>query len=181
MLTPILITLAVILTLFVAFVAQRPSTFRVARSIAITAPIVEVFSQVNDLHNFQEWSPWAKLDPKSTMTFSGPAAGTGAAFAWSGNNSVGEGSMTLIESRPPELIRFKLEFLRPFKGTNLAEFTFKPEGSQTVVTWTMTGKYNFIMKAVGLFVNCDKMCGGQFEKGLAKMKSLAETAVRETA
>ena len=84
--------------------------------------------------------------------------------------------MTLTESRPDDLIRFKLEFLKPFKAANTAEFTFKPSGDQTVVTWTMSGKCNFIAKAFGLFMNCDKMVGGEFEKGLAEMKSLAEAA-----
>src|SRR5665213_1614768 len=177
MLQLILIILAVIIVLFVVVVASRPSTFQVSRSIRITAPPSAVFSQVNDLHNFQTWSPWTKLDPGCKTAFSGPVAGAGAVFAWSGNNKVGEGRMTLTESHPTDLIRFKLEFLRPFKGTNLTEFTFKPEGAQTAVTWTMSGQYNFITKAVGLFMNCDKMMGGKFDKGLAQMKSLTEAAV----
>ena len=40
----------------------------------------------------------------------------------------------------------------------------------------MSGKNNFMGKAFGLFVNCDKMVGGDFEKGLATMKSVTETA-----
>ena len=179
MLQPILIAFAAFIVLFAVIVASRPSTFRVARLIRITAPPSAVFLQVNDLHNFQTWSPWVKLDPGCKRTFSGPIAGAGAVFAWSGNNKVGEGRMTLTESRPTDLIRFKLEFLRPFKGNNLTEFTFKPEGPQTVVTWTMSGQYNFLTKAIGLFMNCEKMIGGQFEKGLAQMKSLTEAAVPE--
>ena len=65
------------------------------------------------------------------------------------------------------------------KATNIAEFTFQPEGNQTVVTWTMTGKNNFIGKAFSLVVNCDKMVGGQFEKGLATMKSVVETSTKK--
>jgi hypothetical protein len=72
------------------------------------------------------------------------------------------------------LIRIHLEFLRPFKATNDVEFTFKPEGSQTAVTWTMTGKNNFLSKAFGLFVDCEKMVGADFEKGLASLKAVAE-------
>jgi len=176
MLTNILIVLAVLFILFVVTVALRPSTFRVMRSAAIAAPPEAVFMQVNDPHRFQEWSPWAKLDPECKTTFDGPASGPGAAFAWSGNCKVGAGRMTLTESRPHELIRLTLEFLKPFKATNAVEFTFKPAGPQTVVTWTMTGKCNFMAKAFGLFMNCDKMVGGDFEKGLAQLKSLAETA-----
>jgi hypothetical protein len=80
---------------------------------------------VNDFHNWEAWSPWAKLDPAAKATFEGPSAGTGAIFKWAGNKEVGEGSMTITESRPSDLIRIKLEFLRPFEATNSAEFTFK--------------------------------------------------------
>jgi len=73
-------------------------------------------------------------------------------------------------------VRIKLEFLRPFKATNTAEFTFQPQGNQTIVTWTMSGKNNFLSKAFGLVMNCDKMIGGDFEKGLASMKSIVESS-----
>jgi hypothetical protein len=89
---------------------------------------------------------------------------------------VGAGSMTITESKPGELVRFNLEFLKPFKGTSTSEFTFKTEGKQTTVTWSMSGKNNFMAKAVGLFMDCDKMVGGQFEQGFANLKSVVETA-----
>jgi hypothetical protein len=110
------------------------------------------------------------------MTYDGPPVGTGAGYTWAGNNKVGEGRMTISESRPNEFIRFQLDFLKPFKATNTAEFTFKPEGNQTFVSWSMTGKNNFMFKAAGLFMNMDKLVGGQFEQGLADLKSLCETA-----
>ena len=98
------------------------------------------------------------------MSFEGPTAGTGVIFHWAGNSDVGEGSMTLVENRPNDLIHIKLDFIRPFAGTNDVEFSFKPEGDQTAVTWSMFGKNNFLAKAFGLFVDCDKMVGGQFER-----------------
>ena len=77
------------------------------------------------------------------------AAGTGAIFAWSGNDKVGEGRMTIVESRPAELVRIKLDFNKPFEDTSTSEFAFKPEGggAGTVVTWRMYGDRNFISKA----------------------------------
>jgi uncharacterized protein YndB with AHSA1/START domain len=176
MLTKILIALAVIVVVFAAIVAMQPSEFRVTRTAAISAPPAAVFAQVNDLHKWEAWSPWVKLDPAMKKTYEGAPAGTGAIHAWAGNNQVGEGRMTITESRPNELIRFKLEFLKPFATTNTAEFSFKPEGNQTVVTWSMAGENNFIAKALHLFMNMDKMVGGQFEKGLAQMKSVVEAA-----
>jgi len=70
----------------------------------------------------------------------------------------------------------KLEFMKPFTATNMASFTFKPEGDKTNVTWSMEGDKNYVVKAVHLFMDMDKMVGGQFEKGLADMKKIAEAA-----
>src|SRR5580658_7322944 len=106
--------------------------------------------------------PGQSCDPQAKNTFTGAPAGTGAIFTWSGNNKVGEGTMTLTESRPNDLIRITLEFRRPFKATNTAEFTFKPEGNQTMVAWSMSGRNGFMAKAFSLFMNMDKMVGGDF-------------------
>ena len=176
MLKKILSALAVIVIVFTIIVALQPSQFRVTRLATLTAPAPAVFAQVNDFHKWEAWSPWAKLDPAAKNSFEGPSAGIGAVFKWSGNNEVGEGSMTITESRPSELIRIKLDFTKPFEATNTTEFTFKPEGNQTTVTWSMFGTNNFIAKAFCLFMSMDKMVGGQFEKGLAQMKSVVEGA-----
>jgi len=175
----ILLVIAAVIVLLVAVVATRPSDFRVTRSTAISAPPAVVFAQVNDFHNWDGWSPWARMDPEMKATYAGPAAGTGAVYSWVGNNKVGEGRMTIMESHPSDLVRIKLEFIKPFAATNTAEFTFQPQGNQTTVTWNMTGKKNFMTKAMGLVMNMDKMIGGQFDQGLAQMKSVAETAAKK--
>ncbi len=174
MFTTFLIVLAVIVIVFLVAVALRPSEFRVTRTARIAATPATLFDQINDFHKWEAWSPWAKLDPAARNSFEGKSAGTGAAFAWSGNSKVGEGRMTITESRPSELVQLRLEFMKPFKATNTAAFTFKPEGDQTVVAWSMAGQYNFLSKANRLFMNCDKMVGGQFETGLANLKQLSE-------
>jgi polyketide cyclase/dehydrase/lipid transport protein len=174
MLEKALIGVAVVVVGVVAVVATRPSEFRVARTATIAAPAAAVFAQVNDFHNWRAWNPWAKLDPALTETYEGPPAGVGARYAWAGNNEVGQGRMTLTESRPSDLIRIKLEFLKPFRATNTAEFVFKPEGEHTVVTWSMTGENTFVAKAVHMIMDMDRMIGGNFEKGLADMKSAVE-------
>jgi hypothetical protein len=173
---PILLALALIAVLFVVIIAGRPDEFIVLRSIKIAAPPEKVFPHVNNLHKWEAWSPWAKLDPDAKNSFAGADFGTGATMSWSGNKKIGEGRMTITQSKEYESIRFKLEFIRPFKATNTAEFSFRPEGTQTVVTWTMTGKNNFFFKVFGLFMNCDDMVGKDFDKGLAAMKSVAEAA-----
>jgi Polyketide cyclase / dehydrase and lipid transport len=174
MLKIILIALVVIVVVLVVMIALQPSDFRVARSTPISAAPPAVFAQVNDFHKWEAWNPWGKIDPAMKHAYEGAPAGTGAVYTWAGNKEVGEGRMTIIESRPSELIRIKLEFFKPFAATNTAEFTFKPEGNQTAVTWSMFGDKNFMAKAVHLFMNMDKMIGGQFEKGLVSMKAAAE-------
>jgi uncharacterized protein YndB with AHSA1/START domain len=176
MLKKILIGLAVIIVVFIAVVAMQPSEMRVERSATISAPAPVVFAQVNDFHNWKAWSPWAKLDPAMKETYEGAPAGTGAVYGWAGNKEVGEGRMTIVESRPDERINIKLEFLKPFAATNVTDFTFKPQGDQTAVTWTMTAQNNFISKAMCLFMDMEKMIGDQFSQGLAQMKAIAEAA-----
>jgi uncharacterized protein YndB with AHSA1/START domain len=165
------VALAILLAIVVSI---QPSDFRISRSAKIAASPAAVFAQVNDYHNWDAWSPWAKLDPNAKVTFEGPTSGKGAKFAWAGNDKVGEGRQEIIESRPDELIRIKLDFEKPFKATSTAEFTFKPEGDQTLVTWSMMGKNDFMGKAISLIMDCDKMVGGDFEKGLASMKTVVE-------
>jgi uncharacterized protein YndB with AHSA1/START domain len=174
MLKFILIGLGAVVVIFLVVAATRPTDFRVSRTATIAAPPVAVFEQVNNLRNWNAWSPWAKLDPTARNTFEGPAAGVGASFAWAGNSQVGEGKMTITESKPGELVVMKLEFIRPFAATNTTEFTFRPEGNGTTVSWSMAGKNNFLSKCVGLVMNCEKMVGSQFEEGFANLKAIVE-------
>jgi uncharacterized protein YndB with AHSA1/START domain len=171
---PILLALAFIAILVFILIAGQPDEFVVTRAASLAAPPDKIFPNVNDLHLWQAWSPWAKLDPNAKTTFSGADAGVGAAMAWEGNGKVGVGKMTITASQPAEFVRFQLEFQKPMQATNTAEFTFRPDGKQTVVTWTMRGKNSFPGKIFGLFMNCEKMCGCQFESGLASLKSLTE-------
>lgn len=170
----LLILFIAVIVGFAALVTVQPADFRVTRSTVIEAEPAKIFTVVNDFHQWENWSPWAKLDPQAKNSFEGPSNGTGAIFRWAGNKEVGEGSMAIVESAPSSLIRIRLDFLKPFKATHMAEFSFKVERSHTLVTWSMYGKNNFFAKAVGLFMNCDTMLGGYFEKGLAQMKAVVE-------
>jgi hypothetical protein len=172
----ILIGLAVVILLFLGFVAIQPSHYSVTRSAMINAPPDVVFAQVNDFRNWDAWSPWKKLDPAAKNSFEGPKSGVGSVFRWIGNSNVGEGSMTILESHPSDFVRIRLDFVKPMAGTSLTEFAFKPENKGTAVTWTMSGENSFLGKAMCLFMNMDKMIGGNFEEGLASIKTIAEGA-----
>ncbi len=169
-----IVAIVLIIAIFCVVVAMQPARYTVERSATINAPAPAVFAQVNDFHKWQAWSPWEKLDPNMKKEFSGAAAGNGAVYSWVGNDQVGEGRMTITESHPSDLIKIKLEFIKPWAATNATDFTFTPQGNQTNVKWTMVGEKNFIAKAIMMFMDMDKMVGTDFEKGLAQMKTVAE-------
>jgi uncharacterized protein YndB with AHSA1/START domain len=176
MLKKILIALLALVAIFLIFVALQPSEFHVERTANMAAPPAMVFDQVNDLHKWEAWSPWAKLDPNAKITFEGPPSGTGTIMTWAGNNEVGEGKMTLAESRPNELVKINVDIVKPMEGSSTTEFAFKPEGDQTAVTWSMSGHHNFIAKAMCLVMNGKKMMSDMMDEGLANMKSMVEGA-----
>lgn len=170
----VLIGLGGVIVVFLIVVAMQPADFKVERSATLRAPAPAAFAQVNDFQNWQAWSPWEKVDPALKRSYDGPKAGTGAIYAWQGNKDVGEGRMTITESRPGELVRIKLEFFKPFAAVNDTVFRFQPSGEATTVTWSMSGQNNFVSKAMCLFINMDRMVGGMFEQGLAQMKTVVE-------
>jgi len=176
MIKKILLGLVVVIVVFLIVVATRPADFRVERSLAIAAPAQALFEQVNDHHNFNKWNPFLKVDPNVKNTYSGPDAGVGAVCAWDGNSDIGAGSSTITESKPGELVRMRMDWKRPMEGTSTVDFTFKPEGDKTVVTWAMYGKNGFIGKAFSIFMSCEKMCGPPFEQGLADLGKLVTAA-----
>src|SRR5687767_14702551 len=142
----ILLVLLAVVVVFAVVVAMRPAEYAVSRSATMAAPPSAIFLHVNDFRKWEAWSPWAKLDPNAKNTFSDPSSGKDAKFSWVGNSEVGEGSITIVESRPNELIQIRLDFVKPMAGTSDVLFTFKPEGDKTNVTWSMSGKNNYIAK-----------------------------------
>ncbi len=176
MLLKILSAIAALIIIFLIIIATRPSEMSISRSITMTAPPSAPFAHVNDFHKWLAWSPYEKLDPALKRTYEGPTEGVGAIYRWAGNDQVGEGSMTILESKPGELIRIKLAFLKPMANECTADFVFKGEGATTTANWTMSGHNNFMCKAAGMFMNMDKMVGGQFEEGLASLKAVCKAA-----
>ena len=167
---------AAVIGLLLVYAATRPESFRIERSAHIQAPPETVFAFINDFHRWTAWSPWEHIDPALKRTYSGAAAGKGAAYAWEGNRNVGSGRMEITESTPASKILIKLDFIKPFEGHNIAEFTLVP-GAQggTALTWAMYGPSPYISKLMGIFMSMDRMIGGQFEQGLAKLKKSSET------
>ena len=172
MIKKILLGVATLIVILLIVAATRPADFRVERSAALSASPAALFENVNDHHKFAVWNPFLKLDPNVKNTYSGPEAGVGAVCSWDGNKDIGAGSATIIESKPGELVRMRMDWKRPMEGVATVDFTFKPESDKTVVTWAMYGKNNYIGKLVSVFMDCEKMCGPPFEQGLANLKSV---------
>jgi hypothetical protein len=179
MIKKILIVFAVLIIGFLILVVTRPADFHVERSATLAASPASLFEHVNNHRKFTVWNPFMKLDPNVKNTYTGPESGVGAVCSWEGNSNVGAGSCTIIESKPAELVRCRMDWKRPMEGTATVDFTFKPQGDKTVVTWAMYGKNNLIGKTMSLFMDCDKMCGPQFEKGLADLGMVASTTVTQ--
>ncbi|RUU06602.1 polyketide cyclase [Mesorhizobium sp. USDA-HM6] len=170
----ILVILAVLIAALLIYAATRPDSFTVSRSVGIRAPAEAIFPLINDFRRWTAWSPYEKLDPDMKRTLSGSESGKGAAYAWEGNGKAGIGRMEIASSVPFSLVALKLDFEKPFKANNTVDFTLKPVGDETTVTWEMHGRYPFIAKVMGLFMNFDALIGKDFEAGLDNLKRATE-------
>ncbi|CAN5316325.1 K(+)-transporting ATPase subunit F [soil metagenome] len=171
----IVIALAVLIAIILIAAAMRPDTFSVQRSIEIDAPAEKIFPLINDYQHWASWSPYEKVDPAMRRTYSGAPSGKGSVYEWRGNKSVGHGRMEIIDTTPPSKVVIKLDFFTPFEAHNTAEFTMQPKGNATNVTWAMHGPAPYMAKIMHMFMNIDRMVGGQFQQGLTSMKSVAES------
>jgi hypothetical protein len=167
------------LVAFLAYAATRPSVLNISRSTIIQAPPEQIFPLINDFHHWVAWSPYEKKDLTMKRLLSGADQGTGARYAWNGNQNIGEGSMEILESLPPSQVTIQLTFVRPFKGQNVVVFALKPQGQFTEVTWDMSGPNTYLGKIMGLLIDMDKMIGNDFEAGLASLKALAEQPTQQ--
>jgi uncharacterized protein YndB with AHSA1/START domain len=164
----------VLLTALFGFAATRPDTFRIRRTASIKAPPEKIFAFINDFHRWGSWSPYEKLDPAMKRAHSGAADGKGAVYAWQSDGKAGSGRMEIIDTVPDSRITIKLDFLKPFEGHDVAEFTLEAKEGSTDVTWAMQGPNPYMAKVMSVFVNMDNMIGKDFETGLANLKTVAE-------
>ena len=139
----------------------------------MAAPPDKVFALINDLRRFNEWNPFAKLDPQNAITYDAVTAGVGGAYTWQGEKS-GAGRMQITESVPAQRVTAKLDFTKPFEAHNQVDFTVQPQGNGSTVTWAMHGPMPYFNRVMTIFFDMDKTVGKDFEAGLANLKALAE-------
>jgi hypothetical protein len=174
MLKKIAIAVVAIVAAIVGLALTKPDSFTVQRVATIKAPPEKIVPLISDFHNWTSWSPWEALDPKMQRTYSGTQNGKGAIYNWKGNSDVGEGRMEITDLTAPTKVVIQLDFIDPFESSNVTVFTLAPQGELTTVTWNMSGPMPFMSKLMCVFMSMEKMIGPDFEKGLAKMKSVAE-------
>ena len=155
-----------------AYAATRPDTFRVTRTATVQAPPEKLHALINDLRAFSTWNPFEKGDPRTRGEYRGPQAGPGATYQF-GGGSAGDGTLRILESAP-DRVSMELHMVKPMEARNQVQFILQPRGAATDVTWQMEGESPFLGKLIGVFMNMDRMVGGQFESGLADLKQRAE-------
>ena len=171
----IAIVLAAAVASLLAYAATRPDTFKVKRSKLINAPAEKIFPLISNLRQMNTWNPFSKDDPTMKVTYSGPADGPGAAYDWDGAGRSGKGRIEITDAAPPSKVTMYLTMLTPIEAHNVVEFTLRPEGNATEVTWAMTGHDRpLVAKVMDVLFSMDRMVGGQFEKGLEDLKTIAE-------
>jgi hypothetical protein len=172
----VLIFLIVLAVAAVVVIQTRPATFHIERSTVVAAAPATITAHIADFHAWGDWSPWEHLDPAMKKTYTGDPGAVGSTYSWVGNDKVGEGKMTITDVKPGESVTLKLDFIKPFPSSNVTTFVVAPEGQGSKVTWNMDGNNNFMSKTMSLFMSMDSMVGPDFERGLGKLKTVAEAA-----
>lgn len=145
------------------------------RTTTIAADPARVHALIDDFHQWVAWSPWEDLDPDLQRTYAGPDRGVGAHYAWQGNRRAGQGSMEITASTP-ERIDLDLVFRKPFDSASRVTFDLVPAGEErTDVTWTMRGEQKGLWGLVGKVVPMERFVGKDFDRGLARLKGVAES------
>jgi len=169
------LAVAILITGILVYAAFQPNTFQISRTVSINAAPEKIYPYMSDFHKGDLWSPYEKKDPAMKRTFSGPESGKGAVYEFTGDkNKVGSGRLEIIEAVPPKRVVLTLDMIEPMQGSNIVEYTLEPQGDSTNVTWSMRGTNNYLSKLICTFVNVDTMVGGDFEVGLANLKTLIE-------
>jgi Polyketide cyclase / dehydrase and lipid transport len=174
MLKSIAIVVVVGIAAVLVFAATKRDDFRVQRSIVVKAAPDRILPLIADFHRWAEWSPYEKLDPAMKRVHAGAPQGVGAIYEWEGNSKAGAGRMEIKEVQVPSRVAIQLDFTKPVEGHNIAELSLEPRAGGTEVIWSMRGPSPYLMKLMGVFVNLDRMIGGDFETGLSNLKAVAE-------
>jgi hypothetical protein len=158
------------------YVASLPAEMQITRTIEINGTPDEIFPFINHSQKANNWMPWKDSDPDVVLIYSGPEEGIGSKSSWDSPGQMGTGEALVIDSIPNQVVKTKLTYTKPFQMQQLAEIALMPAEAGTKVRWSVSGERNFFFKLIGVFVSCDEMVGGEFEKGLRNLKRMVEDA-----
>ena len=174
------LALLILIAVLAIVIALQPAEFTVERSALIQAPPVVIYPHIENLHAFNAWNPFARMDPQMTLSYTGPDSGVGASSSWVAPE-MGKGRMTITKVTTDREVAMDLEFFEPMAAKNRVTFVLAPEGDSTRVSWRMDGRNNFVGKAAGLLMDVDKMTGDAFEQGLTTLKQTTEAEAQQRA
>lgn len=158
----------VALVLLLGLIAPRE--FTTERSIVIGAPPAAVFNAVNDLAEWESWSPWKEMDPSMRVTLGERTVGEGAFYTWEGEQT-GSGKLSILLSRPNERIENELVF--DGMGASRVFWTFAEVDDSTGVTWGFTTEVPFPFNAFFWLQGMGAL-NRDFERGLVLLKEKVE-------
>ncbi len=175
MLVKILALVGILILCLVVYAALKEPAMNISRDMVIAATPERLFPYLNNSKKMNDWMPWQDSDPNCKMQYSGPEEGVQSKSFWESTGKMGTGSSTIIESVPNKSVKSQLVYTKPMEMSQFAEISLTPVAGGTQVTWSVDGHNNFLFRLVGIFISVDKMIGGEFEKGLSKLKNQVES------
>ena len=172
--TTALLFIGIALAVFLLFIVFSSPKMHIFREIVIQATAEKIFPHINNSKKMYDWMPWAEIDPAVKISHSGPEEGVGSKSSWESTGKMGVGTAIVVESMSPKSVSTQLEYTKPMVMKQLALVLLSPSQGGTTVRWSVSGNNNFVGRLFCVFMNMDKVVGGDFEKGLAKLKSIVE-------
>ncbi len=180
MLKRVLGLIVVVIAFICLYAAFTPPGYVLSREMLVKATPEAIFPYINNSKKAQDWMPWKDSDPAAQMQYSGPDEGVGSTSSWDSTGPLGTGKAEVVESVQNKVVKTQLTYTRPMTMSQLAEIALTPTLDGTVVRWSVSGQSPFLCRVVGIFMNMDKMIGGEFEKGLKKLKLTLESAAQQS-
>lgn len=176
MVKKISIGLGVIVVGVLIFAGLKPADYFIKREILINAKAEVIFPHLASMKQADEWMPWKEADPQVKNSYSGPESGIGSVSSWESPGQMGTGKAEVIEMVQDQKITTAISYTKPMEMQQVSEFILTPQGEATKIEWNVRGKNNFLFRIIGIVacMDVDKYVGGEFEKGLNKLKLIVE-------
>lgn len=149
-----------------------PKSYRIEKSIIVTASPQVCFDKVADLNQYAAWNPWRRLEPEAWHNIEGVPKTVGHRYSWNGKK-IGTGSITVKRLDPPLAAELELEFVKPFKSKATDSWKFEASGDATRISWINEGALSYpVARLMGPFIS--KSLERQFAQGLENIRAMCE-------